>query len=138
MTTVDSNGLPRRKRSLRDLPAAVGNAVDERLQVAAPSLRATLLNKVYPDHWSFLLGEVALWSFVILLLTGTFLALFFEPSMEHVVYDGSYHALRGVEMSAAYASKIGRASCRERAQISVGAGAYEQRKMHAWPTTATS
>src|SRR5690606_41780320 len=106
MTTVDSNGLPRRKRSLRDLPAAAGNAVDERLQVAAPSLRATLLNKVYPDHWSFLLGEVALWSFVTLLLTGTFLALFFEPSMEEVDCDGSCHARKGVEMPAQCASAL--------------------------------
>src|SRR5690554_147788 len=124
MTTVDSNGLPRRKRSLRDLPAAAGNAVDERLQVAAPSLRATLLNKVYPDHWSFLLGEVALWSFVTLLLTGTFLALFFEPSMEHVVYDGSYRPLNGVEMSAAYASTL---------EISFDVrGGLFMRQMHHW------
>ena len=40
-----------------------------------------LLNKVFPDHWSFLLGEIALFSFIILLLTGVFLTLFFDPSM---------------------------------------------------------
>ena len=39
------------------------------------------LRKVYPDHWTFLLGEIALYSFIILLLTGTFLTLFFQPSM---------------------------------------------------------
>ena len=55
-----------------------------------------LLNKVFPDHWSFLLGEIALYSFIVLLLTGTFLALFFDPSMEEVIYDGSYTPLRGV------------------------------------------
>lgn len=105
MTSVGPESLNRRKRQWKDLPAATGRETDERLQVAAPSLR-TMLNKVFPDHWSFLLGEVALWSFVILILTGTFLTLFFEPSMEHVVYDGSYRALQGVEMSAAYASTL--------------------------------
>ena len=64
------------------------------------------MNKVFPDHWSFLLGEIALYSFIILLLTGVFLTLFFDPSMRHVVYDGSYAPLRGREMSAAYASTL--------------------------------
>jgi ubiquinol-cytochrome c reductase cytochrome b subunit len=105
MTSVDPHGLTPRKRPLKELPAASARQLDERLQVAAPSLR-TLLNKVFPDHWSFLLGEVALWSFVTLLLTGTFLTLFFEPAMDEVVYDGSYRALEGVEMSAAYASTL--------------------------------
>ena len=35
---------------------------------------------MFPDHWSFLLGEIALYSFVVLIATGTFLALFFDPS----------------------------------------------------------
>ena len=48
------------------------------------------LRKVFPDHWSFLLGEIALYSFIILLLTGTFLMLFFQPSMTDIVYHGSY------------------------------------------------
>ncbi len=94
---------PKRKRDLRALPAATGRALDERLQVAG---MRPLLNKVFPDHWSFLLGEIALWSFVVLLLTGTFLTLFFNPSMEEVHYHGSYRALEGVEMSAAYASTL--------------------------------
>ncbi|MEU8244778.1 ubiquinol-cytochrome c reductase cytochrome b subunit [Nonomuraea sp. NPDC048916] len=64
------------------------------------------LRKIFPDHWSFLLGEVALYSFVILLLTGTFLTFWFKPSMGHVVYDGVYAPLRGVEMSQAYASTL--------------------------------
>jgi ubiquinol-cytochrome c reductase cytochrome b subunit len=72
---------------------------------AATPLRG-LLNKVFPDHWSFLLGEVALYSFLVLLVTGAFLAIFFEPSMEDVVYDGSYTPLRGTHMSAAYASTL--------------------------------
>jgi len=51
------------------------------------------LRKVFPDHWSFMLGECALWSFVILLLTGVFLSLWFNPSMGEVVYNGSYPSL---------------------------------------------
>jgi ubiquinol-cytochrome c reductase cytochrome b subunit len=103
-TTTQPRALTKRKRDLKGLPGAAGRGVDERLQVASP-LRV-LMNKVFPDHWSFLLGEIALWSFVTLLLTGTFLTLFFDPSMEHVTYNGSYRALNGVEMSAAYASTL--------------------------------
>jgi ubiquinol-cytochrome c reductase cytochrome b subunit len=64
------------------------------------------LNKVFPDHWSFMLGEIALYSFIILLLTGTYLTLFFDPSMTEVVYDGSYVPLKGVTMTQAYASTL--------------------------------
>src|SRR3712207_754445 len=78
--------------------------VDDRLIVAGP-LRRTL-NKVFPDHWSFLLGEIALYSFVVLLLSGTFLTFFFDASMREVVYDGSYAPLRGVQVSAAYDSTL--------------------------------
>jgi ubiquinol-cytochrome c reductase cytochrome b subunit len=65
-----------------------------------------LMRKVFPDHWSFMLGEIALWSFVILLLTGTFLSLFFVPSMNDVVYHGSYVKLDGITMSEAYQSTL--------------------------------
>ena len=64
------------------------------------------LTKVFPDHWSFLLGEICLYSFIILLLSGTFLTFWFDPSMREVVYDGSYEPLKGLEMSAAYASTL--------------------------------
>ncbi|HEV7754984.1 MAG TPA: cytochrome b, partial [Mycobacteriales bacterium] len=57
---------------------------DDRLALASPVRR--LMNKVFPDHWSFLLGEIALYSFVVLLLSGVFLTLFFDPSMQEVVY----------------------------------------------------
>lgn len=77
---------------------------DRRLPLAAGLRRQ--LNKVFPTHWSFLLGEIALYSLVVLLLTGTYLALFFDPSMEKVVYDGSYANLRGIEMSRAYESAL--------------------------------
>ena len=80
---------PRKRRfDLARLPAATGEALDDRLQSATLLRRA--LNKVFPNHWSFLLGEIALYSFIILLLSGTFLTFFFRPSMEHVIYDGSY------------------------------------------------
>jgi ubiquinol-cytochrome c reductase cytochrome b subunit len=64
------------------------------------------LGKVFPDHWSFLLGEIAMYSLFICLITGTFLTFWFVPSMGHVVYDGSYVPLKGVAMSEAYASTL--------------------------------
>src|SRR3954454_10582714 len=64
------------------------------------------IRKVFPDHWSFMLGEIALWSFVVLLLTGTLLTLWFKPSMAESTYDGSYDLLRGVKVSDAYASTL--------------------------------
>jgi quinol---cytochrome-c reductase cytochrome b subunit len=81
-----------------------GGYLDDRLR-GAKSLRS-VLKKIYPDHWSFLLGEIALYTFIILLLTGTFLTLFFKPSMTDVVYHGSYTKLNGVHMSDAYASTL--------------------------------
>ncbi|WP_280486189.1 cytochrome b [Nocardia farcinica] len=64
------------------------------------------VNKVFPTHWSFLLGEIALYSFVILLVSGVYLTLYFDPSMSEVVYDGAYQPLRGVTMSRAYESSL--------------------------------
>ncbi len=81
-----------------------GGYLDDRFRTARP-VRG-FLRKIFPDHWSFLLGEIALYSFVILLLTGTFLTLFFKPSMTDVIYHGSYTKLDGVRMSEAYASTL--------------------------------
>ena len=78
--------------------------IDERAS-AAPLLRKAL-RYLFPDHWSFLLGEVALYSFIVLVATGTFLALFFEPSLSHTVYRGSYEPLHGAQMSHAYKSAV--------------------------------
>ncbi|EFL31446.1 cytochrome b subunit [Streptomyces viridochromogenes DSM 40736] len=64
------------------------------------------MRKVFPDHWSFMLGEVTLYSFVVLILTGVYLTLFFEPSMQEVVYHGSYTRLNGVPMSKAFESTL--------------------------------
>ena len=84
--------------------AGVGGYLDDRLR-GAKGLR-TFMRKIFPDHWTFLLGEIALYCFIILLLTGTFLALFFKPSMTDIVYHGSYVKLDGVHMSEAYASTL--------------------------------
>ncbi|MGD0555861.1 MAG: cytochrome bc complex cytochrome b subunit [Streptosporangiaceae bacterium] len=84
--------------------ADVGGWLDDRFH-GAKGVRV-LMRKVFPDHWSFMLGEIALWSFVILLLTGTYLALFFIPSMQPVVYHGSYSKLDGITMSQAYQSTL--------------------------------
>ncbi|MFB8353578.1 cytochrome bc1 complex cytochrome b subunit [Streptomyces niveus] len=65
-----------------------------------------MLRKVFPDHWSFMLGEVALWSFVVIILTGVYLTLFFHPSMNEIVYEGSYVPMQGVRMTEAYASTL--------------------------------
>ena len=75
---------------------------DERTGTAG--LLRTTLRKVFPDHWSFLLGEIALFCFVILLATGTFLTFFFVPSGQPVTYDGPYEPLRGAQVSAAFDS----------------------------------
>jgi ubiquinol-cytochrome c reductase cytochrome b subunit len=96
--------VKRRKFDVNQLPGKVGNELDDRFKMAKPA--RGLMTKVFPDHWSFLLGEIALFSFIVLLLTGTFLALFFEPSMVEVTYDGSYVPLRGIHMSKAYESAL--------------------------------
>jgi ubiquinol-cytochrome c reductase cytochrome b subunit len=92
----------RKKRHARAASAA--GSLDDRLGLAGV-VRATF-NKVFPDHWTFLLGEIALYSLVILILTGTFLALFFEPSQTEVVYHGRYPPLRGIPMSRAYETTL--------------------------------
>ena len=77
---------------------------DERTGTA--HLVRTTLRKVFPDHWSFLLGEVALFCFLILLATGTFLTFFFVPSGQPVIYSGPYAPLQGASVSAAFDSVI--------------------------------
>lgn len=101
---------------------AIANWADERLGLGTAMKKN--LRKVFPDHWSFMLGEIALWSFVILLLTGVFLTLWFDPSMTEVQYDGSYDPLRGVHMSSAMASTM---------EISFDVrGGLLMRQMHHW------
>ena len=75
-------------RDYAKIAAAQGDAIDSRYHPSAAVRRQ--LNKVFPTHWSFLLGEIALYSFIVLLITGVWLTLFFDPSMAHVTYDGVY------------------------------------------------
>ncbi|TJZ77775.1 cytochrome bc complex cytochrome b subunit [Rhodococcus oryzae] len=98
MTVTDNQS----KVSAHAAKAAEG--MDSRYHLAAGMRRQ--INKVFPTHWSFMLGEIALYSFVILLISGVYLTLFFDPSMAEVVYDGAYQPLRGVEMSRAYATTL--------------------------------
>jgi ubiquinol-cytochrome c reductase cytochrome b subunit len=114
-TTAATGKTPRRA-------GAIATWADERLGIA--SMAKKNLRKVFPDHWSFMLGEIALWSFVVLLLTGVFLTLWFTPSMGEVTYHGSYEQLRGIEMSEAYASSL-------RLSFDVRGGLL-MRQMHHW------
>jgi ubiquinol-cytochrome c reductase cytochrome b subunit len=83
---------------------ALARGLDNRMRVAAP-LRRTL-NAVFPDRWSFFLGEIALYTFVVLVLTGTYLSFFYDPSSARVSYHGQYALLRGVGMSRAFESTV--------------------------------
>ena len=95
---------PLKPPNLAEIAAEQGDAIDSRYHPSAAVRRQ--LNKVFPTHWSFLLGEIALYSFIVLLLTGTYLTLFFDPSMAEVTYSGVYQPLRGIEMSKAFASTL--------------------------------
>ena len=78
--------------------------VDERTGTAKPV--DYLLKKVFPDHWSFMLGEIAMFSLVIVLVTGVFLTFWFVPSAGQVIYNGSYVPLKGIAMSEAFRSTV--------------------------------
>jgi ubiquinol-cytochrome c reductase cytochrome b subunit len=78
--------------------------VDER-SASAPILRK-VLRYLFPDHWSFLLGEVALYAFIVLVGTGIYLTFFFVDSTNDVVYHGTYAPLQGQHMTEAYKSVV--------------------------------
>jgi ubiquinol-cytochrome c reductase cytochrome b subunit len=96
--------------------------LDDRLGVA--SVVKHTLDKIFPNQWSFLLGEIALYSFLVLVLTGVYLSFFFDPSTAEATYNGSYDPLVGVEMSRAYRSVID-------LSFDVRAGLV-MRQMHHW------
>ena len=96
--------------------------IDSRLGVDSWARKA--LRKVFPDHWSFLLGEIALFTFIVLVATGVFLTLFYRPDATPVVYEGPYAPLRGREVSAAYESVL-------RLSFEVRAGLV-MRQIHHW------
>ena len=123
MSTTSTNGTKPATAAKPNRAGAAATWADERLGLAKAN-KLMSLRKVFPDHWSFMLGEIALWSFVILLLTGTFLTLWFKPSMGEVVYNGSYDQLRGITMSEAYASTLD-------ISFDVRAGLL-MRQMHHW------
>jgi ubiquinol-cytochrome c reductase cytochrome b subunit len=100
------------------------NWLDERL--GATSFARTALRRVFPDHWSFLLGEIALGCLVVLVLTGVFLTLFYTPDTRGVTYDGPYPPLKGEQVSAAFDSTM-------RLSFEVKAGLL-MRQMHHWAT----
>ncbi|MGI5347906.1 cytochrome b [Streptomyces sp. CA-250714] len=93
-----------RRAALRKAAERGFEAADQRLPVAAGG--KVLLRKAFPEHWSFLLGELALYSFLVLLLTGVYLTLFFDADMTQIRYQGAYRPLRGQPMSVAYASTL--------------------------------
>jgi ubiquinol-cytochrome c reductase cytochrome b subunit len=95
---------PLKPPGLAEIAAKQGDDIDSRYHPSAAVRRQ--LNKVFPTHWSFLLGEIALYSFIVLLITGVYLTLFFDASMAEVTYHGVYQPLRGVEMSKAFASAL--------------------------------
>ncbi|MFC4859444.1 cytochrome b [Actinophytocola glycyrrhizae] len=78
--------------------------LDSRLRLAGSGRKA--LAKIFPDHWTFMFGEIALYAFMVLVLTGTFLALFFEPSTAETVYRGAHEPLDGERVSAAFSSTV--------------------------------
>ncbi|WP_431678189.1 cytochrome bc1 complex cytochrome b subunit [Kitasatospora sp. KL5] len=109
MSTANSaNSGASKPASTRAKPAnkfeAAADWTDGRLGIY--TLAKSNLRKIFPDHWSFMLGEICLYTFIIIILTGVYLTLFFQPSMAETVYHGSYAPLNGIRMSEAYASTM--------------------------------
>src|SRR6478752_1743182 len=86
------------------LAAGTADYLDQRTGVGTAV--KVFARKIFPDHWSFLLGEIALFSFVTILISGVFLTMFFVPSMNETVYQGPWPTMQGVEMSEAFASTL--------------------------------
>jgi ubiquinol-cytochrome c reductase cytochrome b subunit len=95
---------PKGPRPERLLTHRIARWIDTRL--GAAKIARSALNKVFPDHWSFMIGELGLYCFIVLVLTGVYLTFFFDPSPREVIYTGSYEPLRGVQMSEAYRSGL--------------------------------
>ena len=108
MSAASSASGAAKPSSNRSKPAnkaeAAADWTDGRLGIY--SLAKANMRKIFPDHWSFMLGEICLYTFIIIILTGVYLTLFFKPSMGEVVYHGAYQPLNGIRMSEAYASTL--------------------------------
>ena len=117
-TAPAANGTSR----IQKLGAVGGDWLDQR--TSGGGFVRFIARKIFPDHWSFMFGEVALYSFVILLISGVFLTMFFDPSMEEVIYTGPYEPLQGAHVSRAFESTM---------QISFEVkGGLLFRQMHHW------
>jgi ubiquinol-cytochrome c reductase cytochrome b subunit len=103
----------------------VGTIVDElddRIGIAKGG--RVFLDKIFPDHWSFMLGEISLYSFLVLIATGIFLALYYVPSTTQVICHCSYAPLHGQRVSEAFQSTV-------RISFNVRGGLLI-RQMHHW------
>src|SRR5665213_3507581 len=98
------------------------NWIDNRLAISRGGRH--MLNKIFPDHWSFMIGEIALYSLVVLLATGVFLTLYFVPSEHQVIYSGPYLPLKGLHVSEAFESTVNLSF--------VVRGGLLMRQMHHW------
>jgi len=100
---TDTSTVPSNSR-LNRAAGGTANYLDERTSIGA--FTKFMARKIFPDHWSFMLGEIALYSFVVLLLSGVILTAFFVPSMDIVHYEGGLEQLKGQEMSKAFESTV--------------------------------
>ncbi|MDQ1486776.1 MAG: ubiquinol-cytochrome c reductase cytochrome b subunit [Actinomycetota bacterium] len=104
---TNATTTPGARPAAKPAPKVVKKALDEIDQrFGTAGFLKRNLNKVFPDHWSFMLGEIALYSFIVLLLSGTFLTFFFRPGTNEIPYTGSYLPLRGLKMTEAFASTL--------------------------------
>jgi len=101
LSTTTSAPVAEKKGSFT---AAAAGYLEERTSISV--VVKEFGRKIFPDHWSFLLGEIALYSFIVILLSGTFLTFFFQASMAETVYNGSWVPLKGIEMSSALNSTL--------------------------------
>jgi ubiquinol-cytochrome c reductase cytochrome b subunit len=118
-TTTEKSQESGKGRSFTD---AAANYLEDRTQISG--FIKEFGRKVFPDHWSFMLGEIQLYSFIVILLTGTFLTFFFQASQADVIYQGAYVPLKGIHMSASLDSVL---------NISFDVrGGLLMRQMHHW------
>ena len=104
MSTTTAAPAATKTASSGGFTAAAANYLEDRTSISGAVKEFG--RKIFPDHWSFLLGEIALYSFIVILLSGTFLTFFFQASMAEVVYNGSYVPLKGISMSSAMQSTL--------------------------------
>jgi ubiquinol-cytochrome c reductase cytochrome b subunit len=84
------------------------DTVDERF--GSSKFLTSALDKIFPDHWSFMVGEIAMDSLIVLIITGVYLTFYYIPSQTDVVYAPTsghiYAPLYGQHVTEAYASVI--------------------------------